>query len=203
MLLTFYDCRSTGTGALFVACWPLYTDAWESRYLASSVPLAASLYFYLVGSGVVNDQSLVDGACRNSHRKELLLGPLTYGLVHTSIALTYWCKAEAVIAIGCLCGGDGLAEIVGRKVQSSPLFYNRRKTIAGSLACLFGGIMTSTVLLQYLQQHNTLYAGPTFSKQVFIGNIVGSFVESLPMLANFDNLTVPLSVLMTASLLAD
>ncbi|MFU8771623.1 MAG: phosphatidate cytidylyltransferase, partial [Anaerolineales bacterium] len=41
-----------GTGPLFVICWLLFSDGVVSRYLAALVPLAITLQFILVGSGV-------------------------------------------------------------------------------------------------------------------------------------------------------
>lgn len=42
-------------------CWPLYTAAPASRWLAASVVAAAGLKFALVGSGALRSEALVAG----------------------------------------------------------------------------------------------------------------------------------------------
>lgn len=43
-------------------CWPLYSAAPSSRWLAASVPALAGVQFMLVGTGIVRDDTLVAGA---------------------------------------------------------------------------------------------------------------------------------------------
>lgn len=53
--------RRAGTGPIYLLCWPLYTAAPASRWLAASVVVAAGLQFALVGSGTVRSEALVAG----------------------------------------------------------------------------------------------------------------------------------------------
>lgn len=65
---------------------------------------------------------------RSGDRKELLRGPLAYGLVHAAAAATLWRNSpDGLLALAVLCGGDGLAEVVGSSVPSSRLPYNKDK----------------------------------------------------------------------------
>ncbi|HEX9027925.1 MAG TPA: phosphatidate cytidylyltransferase, partial [Anaerolineales bacterium] len=53
-----------GTGPLFVLCWLLYRDTPTARYLAALVPLAITLQFVLVGSGILHDEAAVKAMSR-------------------------------------------------------------------------------------------------------------------------------------------
>src|SRR3972149_3564168 len=79
-----------GTGPLFVLCWPLFTGSPYSRYLAALVPLAITLQFILVGIGVVRDPAAVQAMPRSGDRREILRGPLYYGIVFVALTTLYW-----------------------------------------------------------------------------------------------------------------
>jgi hypothetical protein len=51
-----------GVGTLYLLCWPLYTSSSTAAWLCATVPLLATLYFWLVGTGTVQDESLVAAA---------------------------------------------------------------------------------------------------------------------------------------------
>ena len=70
-----------GTGPFFVACWLLFNEAPISRYLAALVPLAITAQFALVGTGVIRDESAVRAMSRSGDRREILRGPLFYGIL--------------------------------------------------------------------------------------------------------------------------
>src|SRR5512139_2650544 len=69
-----------GTGPLFVVCWLLFTDAPISRYLAALVPFSITVQFALVGFGIIKDQAAVDAMSRTGNPREILRGPLYYGI---------------------------------------------------------------------------------------------------------------------------
>jgi phytol kinase len=79
-----------GTGPLFVLCWPLFTAAPISRYLAALVPFAITMQFVLVGLGVMRDEAAVKAMSRTGDRREILKGPLFYGIVFVLLTLLYW-----------------------------------------------------------------------------------------------------------------
>ncbi len=104
-----------GTGPIFVLCWLLYSDAPISRWLAALVPLVITAQFVLVGTGIIRDEAAVKAMSRTGDRREILRGPLFYGIVFVLITLIYW--KDSLIGIPALmimCGGDGIADIVGR-----------------------------------------------------------------------------------------
>ena len=75
------------------------------------------------------------------HRSELLGGPLYYVLVLAAATVLSWrTSAVGIIALAMMCGGDGLADIVGRNVKGPRLPYNPEKSVFGSLAMLLGAL---------------------------------------------------------------
>lgn len=72
-------------------------------------------------------------------RGELLRGPLYYVLILAAVTVTYWRESAAgLLVIALMCGGDGLADIVGRRFGAAKLPHNHNKSWAGSLAMFLG-----------------------------------------------------------------
>jgi phytol kinase len=91
-----------------------------------------------------------------------------------------------------LCGGDGLADIVGKRVGGIRLPWSEKKTLAGSLTMLLGGFLLS-VLVIWIFVGQGYFPAPMTRYILPIGLIalVTTFVESLPY-ADIDNITIPL-----------
>ncbi len=192
-----------GTGPIFVLCWLLFADTPEARFLAALVPLAITVQFVLVGTGIIKDPAAVKAMSRTGDRNEILRGPLLYGIAFVVLTLLFWKNSPlAIVALMMMCGGDGLADIVGQKLGSARLPWSEKKSWAGSLAVFVGGwIFTVAVLAAFIA------AGVIHRKLMdFIPGITwiafgSTLVESLPF-ADIDNLTVPVvSVLLGLFLL--
>ncbi|MEA4905976.1 MAG: phosphatidate cytidylyltransferase [Anaerolineaceae bacterium] len=181
-----------GTGPLFVVCWLLFTDSLLARFLASLVPLAISVQFALVGFGIIKDQAAVDAMSRSGDRQEILRGPLLYGIMFVIITLVYWRNSPiGIIALMLLCGGDGLADIVGNRTQGARLPWSARKSWAGSLAMFLGG-WTFAVLLVGIYHWAGAFSGSLvhYLPAITAISFFGSVIESLPF-NDIDNVTVP------------
>jgi phytol kinase len=191
-----------GTGAFFMACWPLYTNTNYSRYFASLVPLLITFQFVLVGFGFIRDQAAVQAMSRTGDRREILRGPLYYGVVFVTLTIFYWYDSPVgIIALMAMCGGDGLADILGRRFGQSKLPWNKGKSWIGSLGMLAGGWVFSAVII-------AIFIGLGVFKQSFrfyifpltVIALVATAVESLPLL-DIDNLTVTAAAVATGHLL--
>eukprot|EP00241_Pyramimonas_parkeae_P021860 CAMPEP_0114318674 /NCGR_PEP_ID=MMETSP0059-20121206/24785_1 /TAXON_ID=36894 /ORGANISM="Pyramimonas parkeae, Strain CCMP726" /LENGTH=242 /DNA_ID=CAMNT_0001445533 /DNA_START=490 /DNA_END=1215 /DNA_ORIENTATION=- len=133
-----------GTGPLFIATWPLFSEASSARYMAALVPLSICLQFAAVGLGFLKDPEAVAAMTRTGNPREILGGPLLYGLVHTAITASFWRESVAgVVALMLLCGGDGFADIFGRRYGKARLPWNRNKSLAGSAAMFVFGYLFS------------------------------------------------------------
>jgi len=189
-------------GLLFMFLWPLYEDSPYSKYLAASLIAGISLYFAAVGLGFFKDHmKLTIAATRTGRSKDLLKGPMLYGLVHTAVTAIYWRDSPVgVMSLCALCGGDGLAVfggLLGRRLGplgAATLPWNHKKTWAGSLACLLGSFCTSVPLMTLFINHGFFHLeAHELIRGCAICSAVGMLVESLPII-EYDNLTVPVAV---------
>src|SRR4030043_749712 len=122
-----------GTGPLFVLCWLLFNDNPINKYLAALVPLTFTIQFFLIGIGVIKDEASVKAMSRSGDRREVLRGPLYYGIIFVILTVLYWKSSPiGIIALMLMCGGDGLADIFGRKWGRSKIYWNPTKSWAGS-----------------------------------------------------------------------
>ncbi len=191
-----------GTGPLFVICWLLFNPAASSRWLAALVPLAITAQFALVGLGVMKDEAAVKAMSRTGDRHEILLGPLFYGIVFVVLTLIFWKGSPVgITALMLLCGGDGLADLLGRRFGGKRLPWNQGKSFAGSLGMFLGGwLLAAFVLGVYVWAG--VFAGP-FTRYLLPVTIIaaaGMVVESLPF-NDIDNLTVSLAAVILGLLL--
>ena len=186
-----------GTGPIFVLCWLLFPFGGLARFLAAAVPLAITIQFFLVGSGVIKDEGAVSAMSRTGDRREILRGPLYYGLVFIGLTIFFWRDTPVgIIALMLLCGGDGLADILGRRWGKARLPWNRMKSWTGSLGMFLGGWALAVMVigcytaLGYFQLPFQAYLLP-----ITVIALVGALVESLPV-KDLDNLTVPFSAVL-------
>lgn len=180
-----------GTGPIFVLCWLMYPDVTISRWLAALVPLLITVQFALVGTGVIKDEAAVKAMSRTGDRREILRGPLFYGIAFVSVTLLYW--KDSLIGIPALmimCGGDGIADIVGRRVESMKLPWSREKSLAGSLSVFLGGWLL-TMLIFAIYVWAGAFSGPVtrFLLPVTWIALGAMLTESLPF-KDVDNLTL-------------
>ena len=180
-----------GTGPIFVLCWLMYPDLPISRWLAALVPLLITVQFALVGAGVIKDEAAVKAMSRTGDRREILRGPLFYGVVFVAVTLIYW--KDSLIGIPALmmmCGGDGIADIVGRRLNSPKLPWSPEKSLAGSLSVFVGGwVLTMFIFAIYVWAN--VFNGPVtrFLLPVSLVALGAMLVESLPF-KDVDNITL-------------
>lgn len=190
-----------GTGPVFVACWLLYADRPEARWLAALVPLLIVVQFALVGLGVLKDEAAVQAMSRHGDRREILRGPLFYGLAFVVLTVLFWKDSPVgMTALMIMCGGDGLADIVGRRVASPKLGWSREKSVAGTVSVFAGGWALSAFILSIFVAAG-VFPGPFngYLLPITVIALVGTAVESLPF-RDIDNITVTLAAVLTGLL---
>ena len=191
-----------GTGPIFVLCWPLFPNDYVSRFFAALVPLLFSLQFLLVGIGILRDDAAVQAMSRTGDRREILRGPLYYGIIFVIITILYWYDSPiGIIALMLMCGGDGLADILGRRFGYAKLPWNNEKSWIGSFGMLIGGWLFA-VLIIAIYIALGIFSGNSLSymTEITIIAFAGSFVESLPF-DDIDNITVTLTALVLGHIL--
>jgi phytol kinase len=184
-----------GTGPIFVLCWLLFDNTPAARWMAALVPFAITVQFALIGFGILKDEAAVKAMSRTGDPREILRGPLYYGIVFVLMTLVFWKDSPiGIIALMLMCGGDGIADVVGRNVSSPKLPWSKEKSVAGSLAVWFGGWILALLLLASYGYAGA--AGFSSVKTYFLPVGIIAFgamlVESLPY-KDIDNLTVTLA----------
>jgi phytol kinase len=184
-----------GTGPIFVLCWLMFPDVPVSRWLAALVPFAITAQFALVGLGIMKDEASVKAMSRTGDRREILRGPLYYGIMFVLLTIVFWKDSPiGMTALMIMCGGDGIADLVGRRYPSNKLPYSPDKTVAGSISVFVGGWLLSAFIL-------VIYVGAGVFESPFgmyvlpltVVAFVSMLVESLPF-KDIDNITVTLAV---------
>lgn len=191
-----------GTGPLFVLCWLLFNENPINRYLAALVPLAFTLQFFLIGIGVIKDEASVKAMSRSGDRREVLRGPLYYGIIFVLLTVIYWKSSPiGIIGLMLMCGGDGLADIFGRKWGTRKIPWNKDKSWVGSTGMLLGGWILS-FLIVWIFSASGVFPKPIrfYLLPISIIAIVSAVVESLP-LKDVDNITVIVSAIILGHLL--
>ncbi len=190
-----------GTGPLFVLCWLLFRDTPEARWLAAAVPLLITVQFALIGLGVIKDEASVRAMSRTGDRREILRGPLFYGIAFVVLTILFWKDSPiGMTALMLMCGGDGIADVVGRRVPSPKLPWSREKSVAGSLSVLIGGFVLAAFIL-WVYVGLRVFPGPFsgYLAPLLILALTAAAVESLPF-RDVDNLTVTIAAVLVGYL---
>ena len=180
-----------GTGPIFVLCWLMFPDQSISPYLAALIPLLITVQFALVGLGIMKDEAAVEAMTRTGNPKEILRGPLFYGIMFVLLTIIYWKDSPiGITALMMMCGGDGIADIVGRRVKSPKLAWSIEKSVAGSLSVFAGGALLSAVIL-FIYVSVGVFASPfsAYLIPIFWIALGGTLIESLPF-KDIDNITL-------------
>jgi phytol kinase len=183
-----------GTGPIFILCWLLFPGEWYDRYLAALVPGLITVQFALIGLGLVKDEASVKAMSRTGNPREILRGPLYYGIMFVALTILFWKDSPVgIVALLMMCGGDGVADIVGRRIRSARLPWSPEKSVAGSLSVLIGGFGLSALILAIYVALRVFPAplGSYLFPLAMIG-VASMAVESLPY-KDVDNITMTLT----------
>jgi phytol kinase len=191
-----------GTGPLFVLCWLLFTPSISSRFLAAVVPLSITLQFALVGLGILKDQAAVEAMSRNGDRREILRGPLYYGIVFVALTILFWLDSPiGIVALMMLCGGDGLAEILGRRWGRKKIFKRANKSWVGSASFFLGGwLLAMIVMAVYIAAGVFNLSFVSLLVPLTLIALASALVEAVSPV-DLDNISVPLVAVILGYLL--
>ncbi|TXT53504.1 MAG: conserved membrane protein of unknown function [Promethearchaeota archaeon] len=191
---------------IYVVTWLLFSGSIFTRFIALIVPLIFCVQFILIGTGRIEDEEFVGSMSRSGDPSELLQGTLYYAI--TMIIITvFWfyipfsgnianANPTAFIVLGSLAGGDGLADIIGRKYGG-----NKKLGIAGSEKTLFGSLamFTGSFLVSFLLLLIFSFEIPSFNPIFLIpALLIISFIATLAELLSpkgTDNIFIPISVI--------
>ncbi|MHA1520157.1 MAG: diacylglycerol/polyprenol kinase family protein [Promethearchaeota archaeon] len=199
-------------GPIFFLAWFFYTGTPASRYIAAVVPLLFVVQFAGIGLGIMKDEAFVRSMSRSGDPKELLKGTLYYAVVMMLVAIFFfYVPSEGIgsanpvgfIIIGCLAGGDGLADIIGRKFGGDKKFglFKAEKTIAGIIAMFVASFLFSLGLVAIFSIEASIFNLSILIWPILIASIVATVAEALSP-PHLDNLIIPVAVLLTIFLIS-
>ncbi|TYJ41723.1 hypothetical protein E1A91_A03G040900v1 [Gossypium mustelinum] len=184
-------------------CWPLFSAGYRGAILAAITPGVNIIRMLLIGSGIWKDEATVKSMSRYGNYRELLKGPLYYAITVTLACVVYWRTSPIGIAALCnLCAGDGLADVVGRRLGRKKLPYNRNKSVAGSVAMATADFLSSVGYMYYFSYFGYIQEGWGMILRFLVVSLASALVESLPISTELDdNLTVSLTSIFIGSLI--
>lgn len=191
-----------GSAPIFLAVWPLFSAEPTARLFAAVVPFLNLLK--LVAASQREGDSLVTAISRSGERKEALGGPFFYVLVLFVATIACWRRSiPGLLAVCQMAVGDGVADIVGRRFGSTNHWsFAPSKSIAGSLAFIAGGLVSSLAMIWWLGSFGFLSLRLEDAVlKVAIVSVACAAVELLPADVVDDNISVPLSAAVLGSLL--
>ena len=118
---------------------------------------------------------------------------LLFLLLFSIVLSSYKDSPIGIIALMMMCGGDGIADIVGRRIASSKLPWSREKSVAGTIGVFAGGWTLSSVII-YIFVAAGVFTAPFTNYLLPITGIalVGAIVESLHY-KDIDNISMTLA----------
>lgn len=195
----------TTSGPFFALTWPLFSSSPAACYFAACVPALQAVRLFGIGSGLIKNENAVRAVSREGDKGELLKGPLIYTIVLVVTTAMYWRGSpEGVAALALMCGGDGMADIVGRRLGAgNKLPFNEDKSAAGSLAFFIVGFGMSVgfVALFHHLGYMEMDAGAAAGRLAVLAAAC-TVAEALPVTGVLDdNISVPVLALVLGSFL--
>lgn len=187
---------------LYLVCWLLYSDGDFSRYFAAVVPLAFIGQFAAIGLGLRKDEAFVKSMSRSGNPRELLGGTMHYAIVMLVVTILFFdagggktFNPAAIFILGALAGGDGLADIIGRRFGGKTTFGigGATKTPVGTVAMFVGSLLMIFALGAVFGPFSTLDVG-TLIVPALILSALATVVEAITP-RGVDNYTISMAVL--------
>ncbi|KAI3721841.1 hypothetical protein L2E82_32860 [Cichorium intybus] len=191
------------SGLLYMGCWPIFSTSTDARYFAAIAPLLNCTRLLVHGLSLVTNENLIKSVTREGKPEELLRGPLYYVLMLILCSLLFWRDSPiGVVSLSMMCGGDGIADIMGRRFGLHKIPYNKQKSWAGSISMFTVGFLVSVGMLYYFSKFGYFELDwvKTIERVAMVA-IMATLVESLPTNGGLDdNISVPLVSMLTAYL---
>ncbi|KAF7038444.1 hypothetical protein CFC21_048630 [Triticum aestivum] len=193
--------------------WPLFSSGRYARFLAALPSVINIIRTLLLGLGVRKNEVVVKILSRSRdqrfffagtrEQREFLKAPLYYVTAIALATSVLWRTSPIAIALICnLCAGDGVADIVGRRLGKEKLPYNPKKSYAGSIAMAIAGFLASIGCMHYFHTFGFIEESWRMTFGFPVVSVAASLVQSHPNNTELDNnLTVPLASFLVGSLI--
>jgi dolichol kinase len=164
------------------------------------VPILFVIQFTAIGTGKLKDEAFVRSMSRTGDPSELLKGTLYYAIVIVLVTIFWFyipptgindANPSALVILGCLAGGDGLADIVGRKFGGENKFGigGAQKTVAGMIGMFMGSFIFSMVLVSIFSIEASVFNTIEIGLPILIISLIATIAEALSP-PNLDNLII-------------
>jgi dolichol kinase len=166
---------STGIATIII----FFLDGIKGRLLI----LLAVMLIYLAGNILyLNNKNRIADLVYRMEREDTKLGLGSMYLAAGFLLVLSFTKSLPLIYISAfmIMIGDSLATILGMKIRSKKLFYNRKKSIAGFISMLIPSFIFGIFFFIYF--YSAIYA------------LGGTFAESISNRVADDNITIPVSI---------
>jgi dolichol kinase len=202
----------TFAAPLWVLTWILFSGSIFSRFLAIIVPLIFVLQFVAIGTGRQENEDFVRSMSRSGDPRELLGGTLYYAFLMVVIGILWFyvpaggdflgATPLALIVFGCLAGGDGFADVIGRKFGGERKFGigGAEKTLAGVIGMFIGSFLFSFILLFLFSLEVAAFAPLALLVPILIVSLVATIVEAITP-KGYDNITITIVAIIMVLLL--
>tara|TARA_B100000965_G_scaffold263500_1_gene222414 strand:+ start:3267 stop:3974 length:708 start_codon:yes stop_codon:yes gene_type:complete len=166
---------------LFISTWDLYNDN-NPELWAGLVPVLSSLYL------LNKKEELSPILSRSGNSDEIVNGPLIYTIILSLITIILWKKDMGIVAMNQLAIGDGFSDIIGRRFGNNKWFYNKNKSVEGTMGFIVTAFMGNEILLHQVNL-----------KDILLISLICGLIETLPYID--DNISVPVTAIICYNLL--
>lgn len=158
----------------------------------------------------MKNDDFVESMSRSGEPSELLRGTLYYAFSGVIVTILWFyqplsgpANPMALAIVGCLAGGDGLADVVGRKYGGERKFgiAGAEKTVIGSIGMFVGSFISSYILLVIFAIEVVAFDLIAFAIPILIISLAATVIEALSP-PSIDNWTICIIVFLTAALLS-
>ncbi|MBU1098782.1 MAG: phosphatidate cytidylyltransferase [Bacteroidetes bacterium] len=172
--------------ASWILFWPLYDFYHWTKYL--NILPAVVWTILLIIKGLTADESddAVKTMTRTGDRRELLKGPLFFTLVMNLMGTTFFYTEFAILSMGILGFGDGIAPLIGARFGKTKYKVFTERTVEGSLGfiifAIIGTSLFSHILLGYIDL-----------TKIILFSVISVIVEAISP-KDLDNLLIPIAI---------
>ena len=182
-------------GPIFLFTFLFYSGEWFSPWIAVIIPVLYLIAIILINLEIIKLSRLTTTMSRSGDPRELLRGIAYYLVVviivcivgWTSYPLLSWFSPLSIFVISILAVGDGLADIIGRKVDRFKFKILAEKSIPGSVAMFVSSLFAC---LAFLAVFGFDVLSMAFLTLIVVA--IATIVEAISP-GELDNITVPLT----------
>ncbi|MFX1417038.1 MAG: diacylglycerol/polyprenol kinase family protein [Promethearchaeota archaeon] len=202
----------TFAAPVWAVSWLLFSGGVFSRWLAMVVPLLFVIQFIAIGTGKMQNEDFVRSMSRSGDPRELLGGTLYYAFMMVVIGILWFyvppdgnlanATPLALVVFGCLAGGDGFADVIGRKYGGDRKFGigGAEKTLAGVIGMFIGSFLFSFVLVFLFSIEVAAFSVVDLILPIVVVSLVATIVEAITP-KGLDNLTISIAAIVMVLLL--